>query len=168
MPSDESQRSNFNVQPFLLDCSLNTVMAYRTTIPVRFGDVDRAGIVYYPVIFHYLHLAQEDFFANYMGVPYHRLIEDDGIGFPTITDATEFYQPLKYGDLIEIAVFISRVGASSVVFEFRLYRQGETVLLAKSSQIKVAVNMNTWKKVDIPERYRALLESCQPDEPPKM
>ena len=138
-------------------------MAYRTTIPVRFGDVDRAGIVYYPVIFHYLHIAQEDFFAGYVGMPYHRLIEEEGMGFPTVSDATEFLKPLKYGDTLEIVVFISRVGQSSATFEFRVYKTGSAELLARSSQVKVAVNMDTWEKVPIPERYRKLLNECHPE-----
>lgn len=135
-------------------------MAYKTTLPVRFGDVDRAGIVYYPVIFHYLHIAQEDFFADYVGMPYHRLIEEERLGFPTVTDATEFLKPLKYGDRLEIVVFISRVGESSATFEFRIYRNGDGELLARSSQIKVAVNMDTWEKVPMPEKYRKLLSEC--------
>ena len=78
-------------------------MAYRTEIQVRFGDVNKAGIVYYPVIFHYLHIAQEDFFADYVGVPYHRLIEEERLGFPTVHDSTDFHKPLRYGDTLEIS-----------------------------------------------------------------
>jgi 4-hydroxybenzoyl-CoA thioesterase len=135
-------------------------MAYRARLQVRFGDVDRAGIVYYPRIFHYLHVAQEDFFANYAGVAYHRLIEDERMGFPTVSDSTDFYKVIKYGDTLLIDVYISRVGASSVTFEFRVFREGSAELLARSSQVKVAVNMDTWEKVAIPEKYRNLFDGC--------
>lgn len=137
-------------------------MAYRTTLPVRFGDVDKAGIVYYPVIFHYLHVAQEDFFANFVGVPYHQLIERENIGFPTVKASTEFVKPLKYGDLLEISVHVSRVGSSSATFEFNIYRGGTGELLARSSEVKVAVNMSTWEKVAIPDKYRERLGQCGP------
>ncbi len=135
-------------------------MAYRTTIPVRFGDVDKAGIVYYPVIFHYLHIAQENFFAEYIGVPYHRLIDDERLGFPTVSDSTQFYKPLKYGDMLEIEVHISRVGRSSVIFEFQIYRQGEIELMVRSTETKVAVNMDSWEKMEIPENYREAFDKC--------
>ncbi|HVG19583.1 MAG TPA: thioesterase family protein [Blastocatellia bacterium] len=138
-------------------------MAYRTTVPVRFGDVDKAGIVYYPRIFHYLHIAQEDFFAEYVGIAYHRLIADERIGFPTVSDSTNFLKALKYGDTLEIATHISRVGRSSVTFEFRIYKGGSNELLVRSSQVKVAVNMDTWEKVGIPEKYRAILNACTPE-----
>jgi 4-hydroxybenzoyl-CoA thioesterase len=136
-------------------------MAYRTTITVRFGDVDKAGIVYYPVIFHYLHVAQEDFFAEYVGVPYHKLIEEERLGFPTLSDSTRFYKPLKYGDSIEVVVHISKVGNSSVTFEFGVYHKESRELLAHSSETKVAVNMDSWEKVAIPDKYRDKFERCK-------
>jgi 4-hydroxybenzoyl-CoA thioesterase len=136
-------------------------MAYTTTLAVRFGDVDKAGIVYYPRIFHYLHIAQEDFFAGYAHTPYHRLIEEERIGFPTVSDSTDFIKVIKYGDLLDISVFISRVGRSSVTFEFRVRRRDSPDLLVRSSQVKVAVDMGTWEVVSIPEKYRHLFAACK-------
>jgi 4-hydroxybenzoyl-CoA thioesterase len=138
-------------------------MAYKTTLAVRFGDVDKAGIVYFPRVFHYLHIAQEDFFAGHVGVAYHRLIEDERLGFPTVSDSTDFIKPLKYGDMLEILVYISRVGRSSVVFEFEIYRRGSSEMLVRSSQTKVAVDMDTWGKVTIPDKYRAIFSECRRD-----
>jgi 4-hydroxybenzoyl-CoA thioesterase len=135
-------------------------MPYRTQLTVRFGDVDRAGIVYFPRIFHYLHVAQEDFFGDHVGVPYHRLVEDDGIGFPTVTDATEFLSVIRYGDVLDISVFVSRVGRTSATFEFRIHRAATGELLARASQVKVAVDMQTWQKVTIPDRLRTAFASC--------
>ena len=139
-------------------------MAYRTRLPVRFGDVDRAGIVYFPIIFHYLHVAQEDFFSDYIGTPYHRLIEEERLGFPTVSDSTDFLRPLKYGDSMEIVVWISRLGDSSATFEFEVRDSATGEVRARSSQVKVAVDLDTWAKISIPERYRRLLEECGPAE----
>src|ERR1044071_3585447 len=138
-------------------------MPYKTRIQVRFGDVDKAGIVYYPRIFHYLHIAQEDFFAEYVGTAYDRLINEDRIGFPTVSDSTDFLKTLNYGDVLEVVVHISRVGQSSATFEFRIYKQGSDELRVRSSQVKVAVNMDTWEKVAIPEKYRAIFNACLPE-----
>src|SRR5262249_60482134 len=49
------------------------IMPYRSRHPVRFGDVDHAGIVYYPQFFIYFHEAFEDFF-NSNGLPYDQLL----------------------------------------------------------------------------------------------
>ena len=37
---------------------------YEAEVPVRFAEIDRAGIVYYPRWFHYLHVAFEEFCAD--------------------------------------------------------------------------------------------------------
>ncbi|MGA9770185.1 MAG: thioesterase family protein [Blastocatellia bacterium] len=136
-------------------------MPYKTTLQVRFGDVDKAGIVYYPRIFHYLHIAQEDFFAGHVGIAYHRLIEEERLAWPTVSDSTDFLRVIKYGDTLDITVYISRVGNSSATFEFRVCRAGSDDLLVRSSQVKVAIQMDTWEKVAIPEKYRKIFEDCK-------
>ena len=82
-------------------------------------------------------------------------------GAATVTDATEFLSVIRYGDVLDIHVFISRIGDSSVTFEFRIHREATAELLARSSQVKVAVNMQTWQKVTIADRLRTAFESCK-------
>ena len=70
---------------------------YRT--PVRFNDVDHAGIVYYPVFFHYFHLAFEELFRARMGPrSYQELLDRERIGFPAVATECEFFSPLRFGD----------------------------------------------------------------------
>jgi len=42
---------------------ITVLMSFSTRITVRFGDTDPAGLVYYRNIFHYFHIALEEFFA---------------------------------------------------------------------------------------------------------
>ena len=49
---------------------------YATELKVRFGDIDHAGIVYYPRISHYCHVAFEEFFSDRIGIPYHSVLDD--------------------------------------------------------------------------------------------
>ena len=59
-------------------------MPFSAPITVRFGDCDPAGLVYYPVLFHYCHAAMEEFFAARCGKPYARLTQEERLGFPTV------------------------------------------------------------------------------------
>ena len=53
--------------------------------PVRFADVDHAGIVYYPRFFHFFHLAFEELWRARLGArAYVRLLDEDKIGFPAV------------------------------------------------------------------------------------
>ena len=43
---------------------------FTTSILVRFGDLDAAGIAYYPNLVNLLHEAFEDFFRGHVGRPF--------------------------------------------------------------------------------------------------
>ena len=129
-------------------------MAYSTKIKVRFGDIDHAGIAYYPNLYHYCHVAFEEFFEEHIGTPYPRLIEEHHIGFPTVRVESYFRRPIKYGDTLKIAVGVARLGESSVTFEFRASREGEGEVCFMTSHILVAVDMATFKPVRIPDSLR--------------
>src|SRR5690349_9503558 len=92
---------------------------YETTITVSFGDVDPAKIVYYPIIFHYCHIAFERFFAEFVGISYPRLISEEKIGFPTVNVTASFSSTIKYGDEVRIQISIERIGKSSAQFHYR-------------------------------------------------
>jgi YbgC/YbaW family acyl-CoA thioester hydrolase len=129
-------------------------MAFTTRIKVRFGDVDRAGIAYYPNLYHFCHVAFEEFFEHFVGISYPRLIEEQNLGFPTVRVESYFRRPVKYGDTLEVRVGIARVGESSVTFEFRASRAGEGQLLFATSHICVGVDMKTFQPMRIPDDLR--------------
>jgi YbgC/YbaW family acyl-CoA thioester hydrolase len=131
-------------------------LTYETTITVCFGDVDRAGIAYYPILFHYCHIAFEKFFAEYVGIPYHRLISEEHISFPTVNVSTNFNKSIRYGDEVRISVSVVRVGKSSVQFRYvgRNSSDGETCFDAMITT--VAVDMETFKAVPLPQKYEKI------------
>ncbi len=131
-------------------------MFFATRIRVRFGDCDPAGLVYYPVIFHYCHVAMEEFFAARCGITYDRLMREERLGFPTVNVQAEFFAPLVYGDEAEVEVSVSRVGRSSVMFVYEVKRAGDRTLCARSTQVHAAMNLDTRRAVPIPETHRAV------------
>jgi 4-hydroxybenzoyl-CoA thioesterase len=140
-------------------------MSYTSQVKVRFGDIDHAGIAYYPNLYHYCHVAFEDFFEDRIGVPYPRLIEDEKIGFPTVRVESYFRRPIKYGDVLEIEVSVTRVGESSATFEFRANRMSDHLLCFASVHIVVAVDMQSFRPVRIPDRYRELFRRAGAEDP---
>jgi 4-hydroxybenzoyl-CoA thioesterase len=129
-------------------------MPFSTRIKVRFGDADPAGLVYYPVIFHYFHIALEEFFAAQCGISYDHLIADERLGFPTVKTEAEFFVPMVYGDEVEVEIFVSKMGRSSAVFEYSARRASDATLCARATHVQVAMNMDTRRAVPIPEKYR--------------
>jgi 4-hydroxybenzoyl-CoA thioesterase len=49
---------------------------------VRFGDIDQAGIVYYPRLVNYFHVAMEEFFAGALELNYPRFLAEHQLGLP--------------------------------------------------------------------------------------
>ena len=137
-------------------------MSYTTSIKVRFGDIDHAGIAYYPNLYHYLHIAFEEFFEEFIGTSYPDVLDRERVGFPTVKVGTEFLRPIRYGDTLDITLTIPRVGNASVEIDFTAVRKGDDGPCLVSRHTVVAVDMNSFRPVPIPERYRELFVSCAP------
>lgn len=134
--------------------------SYQTTITVHFGDVDPARIVYYPIIFHYCHVAFENFWAEFVGIPYAKLLTEKQIGFPAVNAQANFSRPVKYGDTVKIKVSVTRIGKSSVEFRYQAFNE-----LAQDyfvAEIKVvAVDMQTFLPIVLPAEYAEIFAQCR-------
>jgi YbgC/YbaW family acyl-CoA thioester hydrolase len=143
---------------FITHHSSFTFMTFSTRITVRFGDCDPAGLVYYPALFHYCHAAMEEFFAARCGIAYARLVADERLGFPTVNVRAEFFAPFVYGDEVEVEVWASGVGRTSVTFEYRLRRASDRQLCASATHVQVAMNLDERRAVPLPDALRRAFE----------
>jgi 4-hydroxybenzoyl-CoA thioesterase len=130
-------------------------MAFRTNIPVRFGDVDHAGIVYYPRFYIYFHEAFEDFFDD-AGMAYHQMINQHRVGFPTVHVETDFKAPLRYGDSLDIELSVPRISRRSATFKYVGYRHRDGQLCTTAAITTACINLDTFKSCEIPEPIREL------------
>ena len=133
-------------------------MVFRSQLKIRFGDIDHAGIVYYPRFLHYFHVALEEFFGQELEIDYPVLIDEHRIGLPTVHLETDWSRPLRYGDTIEIEVSVSKIGKTSVTFGYRVFKQGQDEPWVVGHNVVVCLNMNTFKKINIPDWLRQKLE----------
>ncbi|HYO64002.1 MAG TPA: thioesterase family protein [Pyrinomonadaceae bacterium] len=140
-------------------------MPFSTLIKVRFAEVDAAGLVYYPVLFHYCHVAMEEFFAARCGVSYVHLMGERRLGFPTVNARAEFFAPLVYGDEVDVEVFVSRTGRSSAVFEYRLRRASDAKLCATATLVQACMNLDERRAVPVPEDLRRAFAESAPRSP---
>jgi 4-hydroxybenzoyl-CoA thioesterase len=133
---------------------------FRYATPVRFADVDHAGIVYYPRFFHYFHIAFEELWRARIGPQaYSDIIDRDRIGFPAVRAECDFKAPLKFGDTAEIEVSIPRLGSKSITFRYRVYRAGsERTLCAEGQVVCAVVDLAKFVAVAIPEHVSAMLK----------
>ena len=130
--------------------------------PVRFADVDHAGIVYYPRFFHYFHIAFEELWRAKIGPQaYSEIIDRDRIGFPAVRAECDYKAPLKFGDTAEIEVSIPRLGTKSITFRYRVYRgtvpTSTRTLCAEGQVVCAVVDLSKFVAVAIPEHVADML-----------
>jgi len=130
---------------------------FTTTILVRFGDLDAAGIAYYPRLVNFLHESFEDFFAGHVGRPYPDVLRE-GLAFPTVKVEMEFLQPVRHGDRVEVAVAVEKVGRSSVQIRYEGRVEGRDVFRARNTA--VVVDTGTFRPLPVPPWLRERFEAA--------
>ena len=129
-------------------------MHHRAKYRYRFGDIDDAGIAYYPRFFHYFHGAFEDWWQDALGIPYRDLLREEDLGFPAVHVESDFYAPIRYGDEPWVHLGVARVGRSSVDFGFWMTLDGaEPTVRCAAKVTTVAMSMRDERKREIPQRW---------------
>jgi 4-hydroxybenzoyl-CoA thioesterase len=131
---------------------------FTTTILVRFGDLDSAGIAYYPRIVDFLTRAFEDFFTGHVGRTFPEVLRS-GLGFPTVKLEMEFLSPLRHGDSVEVVVAVEEMGRSSVRIRYEAAVEGRPVFRARNTV--VAVDTKTFRSVPVPDWLRERFEAAR-------
>lgn len=130
---------------------------FEVEVLVRFGDVDAAGIAYFPSIYNMIHDVFEDLWTHYVGVPYAELMMKQRLGFPLVRSEVDFYRPLHFGDRPLIRVTCQHLGRSSIRLRYRFLLAGEVALDARMTT--ACIDMDLMKSCALPQAYRTALEA---------
>ena len=137
------------------------MVGFESVHKIRFDDVDGAGIVYYPHFFHLCHATFEDFFDASGTLSYPELISTRRQGFPTVAIETGFLKPLAYGDSARVRLQTEKVGTSSAVFRYAIYRIRDDALCFEAKITTVLINLDTHRPLPIPDELRSIFASIQ-------
>jgi 4-hydroxybenzoyl-CoA thioesterase/acyl-CoA thioester hydrolase len=91
---------------------------------VEFRDTDMAGIVHFSMYFAYMEEAEHDFLRS-LGFGVFATGESGTVSWPRVSAHCDFRAALKFGDSVDIAVRVLRIGSKSVTYQFEFFR-GET------------------------------------------
>jgi 4-hydroxybenzoyl-CoA thioesterase len=134
---------------------------YEADIKVRFGDIDHAGIVYFPRISHYCHVALEEYYQERVGIPYHDLLDRRRLGFPIVRAEVNFRKTFAFGDTARVEISTVRVGRSSLTMRYRLQKVGDDEECVEAELTTVCVDMDTFRPVRVPEDLRTVFEATR-------
>ena len=130
-------------------------MPFRAQLKVRFGDIDHAGIVYYPRIVHYFHVAMEEYFSQALREDYARVLEEHRLGLPTVHLEVDFRRPFKFGDSIEVEARVSRIGTRSLTWDYRVFRSGSDEVCVEARIVTVCVQLDRFEPIAVPDWLRS-------------
>lgn len=134
-------------------------MAYTFRSTIRFADVDHAKILYFPRFLHYFHCAFEEFFEHSCNFPYHRVLNEHRIGFPSVRVEVDFEQPLRFGDHIGITIEVLKIGSKSVTWRYTVLREETNQRCARGMVVTACMSMDTYRAIEIPPQYRSWFET---------
>jgi acyl-CoA thioester hydrolase len=116
---------------------------------VGFSDTDAQGIVYYGRYNPYFDLARVEYLRA-LG----QLKREASGDFVMRANAVEYFAPARFDDELEIFARVSRIGRTSVTFQFAAYRLPDEELMVTAHQTLVYVDLAERKAVEVPRGYR--------------
>jgi len=134
----------------------NKKKTFVTQLDVRFGDVDPAGIAYYPRIFEFIHQATEALWDVHVGRRYFYLLSEEKLGFPLVHSEVDFMHPLRFGDRPIVKVTVFKLGTSSLGLHYKFFV--DDVECVDARMTVVCVELDGLKARPIPPAYREKFE----------
>jgi YbgC/YbaW family acyl-CoA thioester hydrolase len=123
---------------------------------VRWGDVDAARIIFYGAYIHFFEFAETELFRE-VGLHYGVMFDDLKIWLPRVHLECDFHRAARLDDLLEVSVYVGRIGNKSMRLNFEVRRQGSEELVATAHFVLAAVDQNTFETVPIPSELREKL-----------
>jgi 4-hydroxybenzoyl-CoA thioesterase len=138
---------------------------YTRDFPIRFNDIDAAGIVYFPRLLHFCHCALEDFVTDRSARSYRRYVQD-GLVFPVVRAEATFFHRVHYLDRLQVAVSCEEIRTHAFRMRYELsVTPGEGGGVPRpSARVLIAQAVTTredFAKRPVPEDLRAALESVR-------
>jgi len=135
---------------------LNEGRKFRIEERVRWGDVDAARIIFYGAYIRFFEFAETELFRA-VGLPYGVMFDELDVWLPRAHLECDFRRAARLDDLLEVSVFVGRVGTKSLRLDFEVRRVGEEELIAVAHFVLVAVRRDTFDSVAVPDELKRRL-----------
>jgi len=129
---------------------------------VRWGDVDAANIIFYGSYIRFFEIAETELFRS-VGMPYGKIFDELDIWLPRVHLECDFHRAAQMDDLLEVSVYVGRIGTTSLRLNFEVRRKTEdgTIekdLMATAHFVLVATDRKDLKPLSVPDELRRALE----------
>ena len=133
--------------PLVLDW-FQMAQAFRYETRIRFVDTDASGRIHYTSLFKFFEAAETEFFRAF-DISYTK----GTFNFPRVHAECDIKLALVHDDVIEIEVCLTKLGTSSMRFEFKTWKEGQVA--ATGAIVMVCMDRKTQRAMPIPGDLRA-------------
>ncbi|QLY80780.1 acyl-CoA thioesterase [Clostridium intestinale] len=110
----------------------------KTSFKVRYVETDKMGIVHHSNYYPWFEIGRGEFIKE-TDISY-KDMEEQGILMPLAESYCKYIIPAKYEDLVTIETWIETLSPVKVIFNYKVIREEDEVILAKGSTTHAFVN----------------------------
>lgn len=130
---------------------------FRVSEFVRWSDIDLAGIICYGAYVRFFEIAESELFRS-LGLPFSSLFEKFDFWLPRAQLHFEFRQPALLDDKLDLEMWVSKIGTSSLRLEFQARKDNASRdLTAEAYAVLVAVGRKDLRPIPVPPALVAAL-----------
>jgi len=137
---------------------------YKIRRRVEFAETDMAGIMHFSNFFRYMEVAETEFFRS-LGLTLIDRAGNQTYGWPRVRAKCDYHHPLRFGEEVEVHLYVKEIKIRAINFFFRFRRTdegGEPIAIAKGeiTTVCATVNEDTMEMVsmEIPKEVRSKIE----------
>ena len=130
---------------------------FRYYLRVRYQECDPQHVVFNARYGDYADLACFEFLRAALPRPTDAF--DGTFEMQTVRQVVEWKAPARFDDVLEISIWASRLGTTSLTLSCELRRAGAAAVLATIETVYVHVDAKTFAKREIAPQMRAALEA---------
>ncbi|MFC0180190.1 tol-pal system-associated acyl-CoA thioesterase [Thorsellia kenyensis] len=127
---------------------MNLNKIYHWPIRVYYEDTDAGGVVYHARYVAFFERARTELLRT-LGFSQQRLLQED-VAFAVRRMSIEFHRPAVLDDELEIETEITELNHASIIFEQRLFRKENQVLLSQANVVVASVSKTKMKAMRLP------------------
>ena len=125
---------------------------------VEFHETDRVGMAHFSNYFRYMDTAVAEFFrALQLPGPLTRYWggnEDDEMDWPYVNVSCDFKKPAQFDDLIQIHIWVQRIGNKSLTFGISYQKESEELAVGQVTVVCSKGIRGQPKAIEIPPEIR--------------
>jgi acyl-CoA thioester hydrolase len=133
---------------------------HKTTLNVRFNEVDMLGVCNNSVYLVYLDVARFKYIKEIGLMPEGGWFSDGRLYY-IVRNETNYYEPARFDDELNIYTRISLIKDSSITFEQLIQNAKTKNIIADGLGVLVHVDPKTHKSAPLPEMYFDLVRSYE-------